>query len=81
MARLTISDVRQRFADTVNRVTYSRERIVLQKHGKRVAALVSIEDLELLEQLEDRLDLEAVREALKEAGKLPYEDGRRKLGL
>ena len=81
MAHLTISDARQRLADTVNRVAYTRERIILQKRGKSVAALVPIEDLELLEQIEDRLDLEAAREALKEPGELPYEEVRRRLGL
>ncbi len=81
MTHLTISDARQRLADTVNRVAYTRERIILQKRGKSVAALVPIEDLELLEQIEDRLDLEAAREALKEPGELPYEEVRRRLGL
>ena len=39
------------------RVAYKGERIVLERHGKDVAALVSVEDLELLEELEDRTDL------------------------
>jgi len=57
------------------------ERIVLERHGKAVAALVSVEDLALLESLEDRLDTEAVLAAREEPGDIPYEEVRRKAGL
>jgi hypothetical protein len=46
-----------------------------------VAALVSVEDLSLLEALEDRLDMRAVRRAQRESGAVPYEEVRRKAGL
>jgi prevent-host-death family protein len=67
MTRLNASDARQDFADVLNRVAYQGERIVLHRRGKNVAALVSVEDLELLEKLEDQMDLKAARAALKEA--------------
>ncbi len=50
----------------MNRVAFRRERIVLHRHGKDVAAIVPIEDLEILEQLENRMDLDAARAALNE---------------
>ena len=81
MTRLAASAVRDTFGDTLNRVAFKGERIVLERHGKPVAALVSVEDLELLEDLEDRLDVEAVRAAREEAGTVPYEEIRRKAGL
>jgi prevent-host-death family protein len=68
MTRLTTSDARRDFSDAVNRVSYGHERIVLHRHGKDVAAMVPMEDLELLRALEDRIDLDAARRALKEAG-------------
>jgi transcription elongation GreA/GreB family factor len=37
---------------------------VLTRHGKAVAAVVSIDDLRELEALEDQADLAAAREAL-----------------
>jgi antitoxin (DNA-binding transcriptional repressor) of toxin-antitoxin stability system len=37
------------------------ERILLERRGKVVAALVPAADVELLERLEDRLDLEEAR--------------------
>ena len=44
--------------------------------------MVPVEDLELLEELEDRVDLAVVREALKERDKaVSYEEFRKTLGL
>jgi hypothetical protein len=46
--------------------------------------LVPVEDLKLLEELEDRIDLESAREALKEAekeGTIPWKEVKKKLGL
>jgi prevent-host-death family protein len=50
----------------VNRVAFGGERVVLTRHGRRVAAVVPIEDLELLEDLEDARDLNEVRAALSD---------------
>ncbi len=69
MARAAASKVRQDFSDTLNRVAYARERVILHRRGKDVAAVVPIEDLRLLEALEDRMDLEDARAALAEARK------------
>jgi len=46
-----------------------------------VAALVSVQDLALLESLEDRLDAEAVLAAREEPGDISCEEVRRKAGL
>jgi prevent-host-death family protein len=81
MSRIPATTVRDSFSETLNRVAYKGERIVLERHGKAVAALVSVEDLELLESLEDRLDAEAVLTAREEPGDIPYEEVRRKAGL
>ncbi len=81
MIRLAASTVRDTLGDTLNRVAYRGERIILERHGKAVAALVSVEDLSFLESLEDRLDIEAVRLARQEAETIPYEEVRRKAGL
>jgi prevent-host-death family protein len=67
MIEMSLTQARDALADTVSRVTYGGERIVLQKHGKSVAAVVSVEDAELLERLEDREDLKAAMSALLEA--------------
>ena len=83
MVRLTATEARKHFADTLNRVSYRGERIVVcRRGGKNVAAVVPIEDLELLQKLEDRLDHEAIQRALAEPGKrISYRTFRKTLGL
>lgn len=78
---VTVSEARGTFADMVNQVAYAAVRVVLSRRGRRVAALVPLEDLELIEKLEDRIDLEAAREALKEPGSIPWEKVKADLGL
>src|SRR3989304_3116964 len=84
MTRLAAGAVRKDFADALNRVAYGRERIVLHRRGKNVAAMVPVEDLALLEELETRLDLEEARAALAEArkkGTISWEKLKAELGL
>ena len=81
MRRLAASSLREHLADTLNRVAYGGERIVLERRGQEVAALVSLADLKLLEELEDRTDLEAAREALSEPGAVPWDEVKARLGL
>jgi len=64
MSRLAAGAARKDLAEILNKVAYGKERIVLQRRGKDVAALVPVEDLALLEELEDRVDLEEARRAL-----------------
>lgn len=48
LARIATSDAREELAELVNEVAYGGARIILQRHGKDVAALVSLKDLERL---------------------------------
>ena len=82
MTRLKASEVRQHFSDALNRVAYRGERILLHRRGKDLAAVVPISDLKALEELEDRLDVEAARKALAESKeRIPYEQVRKELRL
>lgn len=82
MTRLNASDAREHFSDTLNRVAYRGERIVLHRRGKNLVAVVPISDLAALEKLEDRLDLAAAKRTLAESDeRIPYEQVRQQLGL
>lgn len=84
MSERRISEARDSFSTTVNRVAFGGERVVLTRHGRRVAAVVPIEDLELIEQLEDARDLDDVREALADPGngsRVAWRDLKAQLGL
>jgi prevent-host-death family protein len=73
MTTLAATELRNRGSEAISRVAYSGDRVLLQRHGKNVAAIVSIEDLELLQALEDRIDLGAVRTALKQRGRVAWD--------
>ena len=82
MTRLTASQLREDMATAINKVAFGRERIVLQRNNKDVAALVPMEDLTLLRELEDRADLEEIKKALAQPGSnIPWEDIKKKLGI
>ena len=84
MIPLSVTEARSQFADIINRVGYKGERIVLQKHDKKLVAMIPIEDLELLEAIEDRIDiLEAEAALAEDEGKepIPLEQLKKELGL
>jgi prevent-host-death family protein len=67
MASLTASKARQTFSEILNRVAYRGERILIERNGKDVAAIVPVEDLVRLESLleeERKQRLEAARKKL-----------------
>ena len=43
------SQVKAQFSEFIGRVTFGRERVLVLRRGKPVAALVSVEDLRRLE--------------------------------
>lgn len=82
----TVSAVefRQGASAVLSRVEYGGERVAVTRHGKPVAAVVPLEDLEALEALEDALDLAQAKKALAEArkkGSLSWAQVKKELGL
>lgn len=63
MSTISISEMKDSLSEILNRVAYGQERIVVASRGKPKAAVISVDDLKLLEELEDAL---AAREALAE---------------
>jgi prevent-host-death family protein len=49
--RIGTHEAKTRLSEYLNRVSYRGERIIVERHGKPVAALVSMEDLRRLEDL------------------------------
>lgn len=88
-ASVTSEELRLGLGDLINRVKFGNERVRVTRRGKPVMALVSVEDLEILEKvldaLEDELDLPVVRERLKhfeETGEaIPWEHIKAEHGL
>jgi prevent-host-death family protein len=87
VTRLNVSKAREEFPDLVNRAAYGKERTIVSRRGKDLAAVIPIEDLRLLERLAseemERIDLEDARASLREAeekGTVPLRDLIRELG-
>jgi prevent-host-death family protein len=88
MATLTVAEAKNRFSDVLRRAEYGGERVIVARHGKPVAAIVSTDDLRRLEAAEeaaeDAADLRDAQQALTEAkqeGTIPLETVLRKYGL
>jgi antitoxin Phd len=64
MTSISISSIRQHFSDIVSKVMFAGERVRVERNGKPACAIVSIDDLELLEALEEKADVEAAKKAL-----------------
>jgi prevent-host-death family protein len=81
MTEIGVADIRANLADVINRVAYGGERIVLQRRGKQVLAVVPIEDLALIEEMENRADIRTALKARKEKGEVPLEKIKTRLGM
>jgi len=66
--KITTADARQKFSNIINRVAFGNESFVLTRRGEPIAALVSMKELELLQEIEDKLDIEDAWKAKSEPG-------------
>lgn len=67
MSEMPITEARDHLGEIVSKAEHAHERTVLTRHGKAVAAVISLEDLRELEAAEDEADLAAARESLSSA--------------
>ena len=77
-------EAKEQFADLINRVVHSNERVILTRRGKEIAAIIPLEDLKLLQESQDRHDLREATEALKEArsiGTITLEQLKEEVGI
>jgi len=81
MTKVSMTHARQDFTDIANRVMFGDERICVEKNNKPAVAIVPVEDLEILEALEDKIDLEEALKALKKPGFIRLKDLKKKLGI
>lgn len=81
---VTATTIKSNISDTLSLAEYRKERVVITRQGKEVAAIVPMEDVRLLEELEERLDLIDALTALEEAeekGTRPWSALRKELGF
>jgi len=81
MTKLTVSQAKDVLSKAVRRLRSQGERVLLERGGKPAAAIVSLADLKRLEEIEDLLDAQAARKALRKPRKnIPCEVVRKNPG-
>jgi prevent-host-death family protein len=79
---VSTAEARKRLAEIVNKVAYGKEPIILTRRGEQIAALISMEELQLLQLIEDYSDIQEAKKALEEPGEnIPANEFWKKLGL
>ena len=81
MDYLQVGEIRGNMSEAINRVAYGGERLILKRRNKNAAALISMEDLALLEELENRADILSARKALRETGSVSWNKVKKDLNL
>jgi len=80
--KISAADARKKFANIINRVAYGKESFVLTRRGEALAAIVSMEDLKLLQEIEEQMDIEDACKARNEPGEsISWEKLREELDL
>lgn len=72
---------RNSFSDLLNESGFGGKRIVVTRKGKAVAALVSIEDLEVIQAMEDQKDVREATGILSDPKSeyIPWEQAKKEL--
>ena len=80
--KITTADARKKFSNIINRVAFGDESFVLTRRGEPMAALVSIRELKLLQELEDQIDIDDAWKAKNEPGEpVPWEELKKELEI
>lgn len=80
--KITTADARKKFSNIINRVAFGDESFVLTRRGEPIAALISMKELKMLQEIEDQIDVEDAWKAKNEPGEpIPWEDLKKELQL
>jgi prevent-host-death family protein len=80
---ISTAEAKETFIDLVNQVAHNKERIILTRRGKEIAAIVPMEDLQLIQNSQDQSDLQAAIDSLQETrekGSLTLEELKKQIG-
>ncbi len=82
LKKVTTADARKKFSYIINQVAFGNDSFVLTRRGEPIAAIVSMKELKLLQDLEDRIDIEDAWKAKNEPGEpIPWEELKKELEL
>jgi len=81
MTNLNITQAREHLSDLADRVAFKGERLCVKRNGKPVFAMVSVEDMNLLEAIEEKIDIEEAQKSLRRNKFTSWSQAKKKLGL
>ena len=81
MTIINITDLRPHLSEYANEVCFKGERFIVERNGKPAFALVSLEDVEAIEALEEMIDIQEAKKALEKGEFIPLETLAAELGL
>lgn len=81
MTTISISSIREHISEVVSNVLFKGDRVCIERNGKPACALVSIDDLKLLEAIENKADIEAAKESLARNDFAGLDELQKELGL
>jgi len=73
MTTVTITDARPKLRKLADRVCHHGERICVERNGEPAFVMVSFEDFEAIEALEEKIDIHEAKKALKKGKFIPLE--------
>ena len=80
--KITTADARKKFSNIINRVAFGDESFVLTRRGEPIAALVSMKELKLLQEIEEQIDIDDAWKAKNEPGDpIPWEELKKELEI
>jgi len=64
---MNTAHAKEEFSELINRVINNKERIILTRRDKEIAAIIPIEDFLIFQASQSKSDLQEAADALKEA--------------
>jgi prevent-host-death family protein len=81
MIQICMTKARRNLNDIVNLVISTGQRICIKKNNKPAMAIVPIEDIEMIEAMEDKIDVEEALKELKKGKFISLNTLKKKLGI
>jgi len=88
MTTVSAEKARTSFSEIVSHTAFSKERFVITHNGKKLAAIIPMEELKFLERMMERLendlnaeDIEAAFDEMRQSKTIPWDQIKKDLNL
>lgn len=67
MQKMKVEDIQKNLPTVLTKIEKNGDRVIIQRNGKNIAAIISFPDYEAVERIENIVDLQEADSALMEA--------------